>query len=127
MGRYGGNVSDGWGAYFTRCSYCGAKYHQSEGGCGCMDDLECQCGKGEWDGDESPRCGSCGTGPHEDGRSHGRDHVARKAHPGGIRAGDKYRRTVHFGYFPEGAFTLKVTRRLIEKGPEWAIEEVMES
>lgn len=123
----GWNVPDDWGSYYNRCSRCGSKYHASEGGCGCMDDLECQCGKGHWDGDDSPRCSSCGSGPREEGRSHSAVHVARKHHRGGIKPGDKYRRTVHFGYYPDGAFTLRVSRKLLEKGPLWAVDEVMES
>ena len=31
-----------WNAWYTNCSRCGTKYHQSEGGCGCLDDyVEC--------------------------------------------------------------------------------------
>lgn len=31
-----------WNSYYTRCSRCNSRYHQSEGGCGCLDDyLEC--------------------------------------------------------------------------------------
>jgi hypothetical protein len=98
----------------------------SEGGCGCMDDLECQCGSGSWDctgHDDMPTCNICGTGPHEDGRRHSKEHRARKTYlegrPGEIRPGDLYRRTAHFGYYPGGAFTLRVTRRRLEKGPAW--------
>ena len=93
-----------------------------------MDDLECQCGKGNWDGDDdSPRCSSCGTGPYQEGGSHSRTHVARKTHHGGIRVGDKYRRTVHFGHYPDGAFTLRISRCILEKGSSWAVDEIMES
>jgi len=119
-----GNVPDDWGCYFTKCSRCGTRYHASEGGCGCLEDLEpCQCGECRWDGEENPRCNSCGTGPHEDSRSHYKEHRARKAYlegrPGEIRPGDLYRRSVHFGYYPGGAFTLGVSRRRLEKGPAW--------
>lgn len=94
-----------------------------------MDSLEpCQCGKCNWE-DEfgGPRCCDCDTGPRTDGRTHRKTHVARKHHQGGIRPGDKYERIVHFGHYPGGAFTLTVRRRLLEKGPAWAVDEVMES
>lgn len=36
------NVPDDWGCYYTRCERCGSRYHESEGGCGCLDDhIEC--------------------------------------------------------------------------------------
>lgn len=93
-----------------------------------MDDLECQCGKNNWDGyDENPTCSSCGTGPHQDGHVHRKTHIARKYHHGGIKPGDKYMRIVQFGYFPNGAFTLSVRKQLLEKGPAWAVDEVMDS
>jgi len=38
----GWNVPDDWGSYYYKCSYCGGRYHASEGGCGCLDDHE-QC------------------------------------------------------------------------------------
>jgi hypothetical protein len=100
----------------------------SEGGCGCMEDVECQCGNFDWDGndDDDPRCSRCGTGPHEDGRRHSKEHRARKVYNEGrkseVRPGDLYRRTVHFGYYPGGAFTLRVTRARLEKGPAWGEE-----
>jgi hypothetical protein len=123
-----GNVPDDWGCYYTNCPRCGSRYHQSEGGCGCMDDLECQCGKGDWCADwDSPRCNSCGSGPYQEGRRHSSVHIARKNHGSSIKIGDKYRRTVHFGHYPGGAFTLKVTKQRLEKGPMWIVCEVMES
>jgi hypothetical protein len=124
----GWNVPDDWGCYYRRCDRCGSKYHASEGGCGCWDNIpDCQCGQRQWDGDEDPRCGSCGTGPYQEGRTHQSIHVARKYHARSIRPGDKYRRVVQFGYFPDGAFTLTVRKYLLEKGPLWAVDEVMES
>lgn len=33
------NVPDDWGSYYTKCEHCGSRYHLSEGGCGCGDDL----------------------------------------------------------------------------------------
>jgi len=31
-----------WNSYYSRCGRCGARYHDSEGGCGCLDDhVEC--------------------------------------------------------------------------------------
>jgi len=123
-----GNVPDDWGSFFTNCSRCGGRYHASEGGCGCMDDLECQCGSNDWDGEEEPRCSKCSTGPHEEGRRHSKQHRARKTYDEGksseIRPGDLYRRTVNMGYFPGGARTLSVKRYRIEKGPAWEDEGV---
>ena len=94
-----------------------------------MDSLECQCGEDSWDtsyGDE-PRCSSCGTGPYKEGRRRSAEHIARKQHGNDILVGDKYRRTVQFGYYPNGAFTLKVIKRRLEKGPMWIVRDVMES
>lgn len=36
------NVPDDWGMYYSKCGYCGSRYHASEGGCGCLEDAE-QC------------------------------------------------------------------------------------
>jgi hypothetical protein len=36
----GWNVPDDWGNYYSTCGLCGTKYHDSEGGCGCTEDLE---------------------------------------------------------------------------------------
>ena len=36
MGRYR-NVPDDWDSYWSRCSSCGNKYHDSDGGCPCED------------------------------------------------------------------------------------------
>lgn len=44
------NVPDDWDSYYSTCSRCGSKYHDSEGGCGCADDLV-QCGGGSDCGD----------------------------------------------------------------------------
>jgi hypothetical protein len=127
----GWNVPDDWGSYYRRCDRCGSKYHASEGGCGCMDDVgECQCGQCNWRtgyGSDTPRCRDCGTGPYVEGRSHRSVHVARKQHGGGILPGDRYCRTVQFGHYPEGAFTLRVSKSRLEKGPMWVVKEVMES
>jgi hypothetical protein len=125
----GWNVPDDWGSYYTKCSRCGSRYHQSEGGCGCMDSLEsCQCGKCNWeDTHAGPRCCDCDTGPREEGRKHRRVHVARKSHEPGIRPGDKYQRIVCFAHYPGGAFTLSVRKHRLEKGPNWVAAEVMES
>ena len=48
------NVPDDWGTFNTKCSYCGARYHMSEGGCGCLDEGKCvgcgaDCGRKEFD------------------------------------------------------------------------------
>lgn len=127
------NVPDNWGMYYQKCWRCGGRYHASEGGCGCLDNLECMCGKGNWDHDETPTCQSCNTGSYVQGRTHRRKHVARKTYHyynGGtqlILPGDVYERIVTFGYYPGGAFTLKVERRLISKGHNWIVYDVMDS
>lgn len=69
----GDSLPDDWGCYYTHCDLCGARYHMSEGGCSCCDDLDdCACGKNEWErrtgvflvDDEAPiRCACCGTEP----------------------------------------------------------------
>lgn len=93
-----------------------------------MDNLECQCGKGNWDGDEEPHCTACGTGSYQRGRTHRTKHIARKVHGNnGILPGDTYERIVTFGYYPGGAFTLSVTKKLLVKGPNWIAYEVMAS
>ena len=67
------NVPDDWGCYFTTCSTCGTRYHESEGGCGNCDKCEL-CG--EWFSleeleengmicDGCLTCGTCGE-PTED-------------------------------------------------------------
>jgi len=38
------NVPDDWGMYYSNCSFCGGRYHESEGGCGCHDYCE-MCGE----------------------------------------------------------------------------------
>lgn len=119
-----GNVPDDWSCYFHRCGRCGARYHASEGGCSCLDGLRCQCGKDNWeDVCDGYECRDCGTGPHEDGGTHITVHIARKAHGINIRPGDKYRRCVDFGHYPGGAFTLKVRKVRLEKGPAWPTAE----
>jgi len=42
----GQNVPDDWGTYYRNCDACGARYHASEGGCGCGGDEVCcdECG-----------------------------------------------------------------------------------
>jgi len=124
----GWDVPDDWGSYYNNCSRCEAQYHASEGGCGCMDDLECQCGKAVWEGDDDHlRCTECHTGPRVEGNMKSATHCARKAHGTHIRPGDKYIRTVTFGYFPDGARTLSIQKQRIEKGPLWAVAEIIES
>ena len=39
MGRYR-HVADDWASYWSRCSSCGNKYHDSDGGCGCEEYYE---------------------------------------------------------------------------------------
>ena len=98
-----------------------------------MDSLECQCGKGNWDGDEEPYCTACGTGSYVRGQTHRTKQIARKTYRnhvkpfGAILPGDTYERIVCFGHYPGGAFTLSVTKKLIVKGPNWIAYEVMDS
>lgn len=33
--RIADNVPDDWNNYWTRCGWCGGRYHASEGGCDC--------------------------------------------------------------------------------------------
>ena len=33
------NVPDDWNSYYQRCSLCRTRYHASEGGCMCTEDL----------------------------------------------------------------------------------------
>ena len=100
-----------------------------------MDNLECQCGKGNWV-DDPPYCKDCGTEDYVKGRTFKTKHRARKIHVIGnninnvscdVLPGDLYERSVTFGYYPGGAFTLKVTKRRLEKGPNWIAHEVMTS
>lgn len=68
-----GNLPDDWGCYYTHCDLCGRRYHMSEGGCDCTEELDdCACGKRQWErrtgvflrDDDAPiRCSSCGTEP----------------------------------------------------------------
>ena len=57
------NVPDDWDCYWHKCSICGSKYHASEPGCGCRDDMtECR-SCGEWtdndDLDDYNECEGC--------------------------------------------------------------------
>jgi len=110
------NVPDDWGMYYERCNRCGTRYHASEGGCGCLDDIEpCQCGHCRWNGADDIRCARCGTGPHVDGPVRTTIHTARIHHvsttrAGLIKPGDRYKRTVAMGHYPDGAFTMTVTK-----------------
>lgn len=116
-----------------KCSICGAHYHESDGGCGCTDNLMCQCGCREWErgANDELFCNWCHTGPFQEGKSHRSVHVARKTHSTKygepILPGDKYARIVTFGYYPGGAFSMKIINHIINKGPAWAVVEVMES
>jgi len=117
----GWNLPDDWGCYYNQCERCGHRYHASEGSCSCLDKLECQCGQNMWDRDEVPTCRSCGTHPYEEGRTHVSIQVAKKDHGRSIKRGDQYRRVVSFGHFPGGAFTLRVAKVRLQKGPAWTI------
>jgi len=68
------NVPDDWDMHWRRCEFCGQRYHASEGGCGCTDDLdECPCGECDWtrevDAFGRPAavyCSACGGRPGEE-------------------------------------------------------------
>lgn len=111
------NVPDDWGCYYTKCGLCETRYHMSEGGCGCTDDLECQCGSCCWDGNavEDLICSDCGTGPHEELRTIRTTHVARKDHDDGkILKGQSYLKTMEIGFYPNGRMTRFFSKRLLE-------------
>lgn len=117
----GWNVPDDWGSYYNHCSRCGGRYHASEGSCGCLDDLDCQCGSCDWVGDaDDIECRQCGGGPYQKGPTYRTTHVARKHHGPDIRPGDTYRRMVSLGHYRNGPRTLKVRKWRIEKGLAWA-------
>ena len=62
------NVPDDWDYYWTHCSICGSRYHLSEGGCSCTDDLDyCHCQSNDWHEHRGRIvCSSCGGEPGED-------------------------------------------------------------
>ena len=62
------NVPDDWGSYYRRCDLCGRRYHASEGGCDCTDDLDdCPCGQRDWASDCGViYCRSCMGHPGEE-------------------------------------------------------------
>lgn len=36
---------DDWDNFWRECPYCGARYHASDGGCTCLEEVECpECG-----------------------------------------------------------------------------------
>jgi len=123
--RFASNVPDDWGSYYRTCGICNRRYHASEGGCDCTDDLECACGSRDWAYDnwaEELTCRQCGSGPAVETFSRTRVHVARKAHKGNngeIRVGDRYKRTVYGGHFPNGPRWMCVAKNRVEKGPAW--------
>lgn len=109
MSRSPSNLPDDWNSYYRKCDRCGSRYHASEGGCGCLDNLEpCQCGECKWDGEE-PRCTECGTGPfEEDTLRQVTTQVARKTYNAGradeIHPGERYRKVTSRGHYPGGAW-----------------------
>jgi len=70
-------LPDDWGMYYRTCDVCGSRYHASEGGCSCYEELmdlePCHCGQCNWVcSDErsrhapisaSVRCDTCGEKP----------------------------------------------------------------
>ena len=110
------NVPDDWGCYYRNCSLCGGRWHASEGGCGCTDDLECQCGSGYWNGNsrDALTCSDCGTGPHEELSAKRTVHVARRDHVDGkILKGQQYSKMMSIGYFPNGRMTRSFRKTLL--------------
>ena len=111
------NVPDDWGCYYATCGWCGTRYHMSEGGCSCTEDLDCECGAGDWEGDslDDLTCRDCGTGPHEELRTIRTVHVARKDHADGrILKGQRYTKVMNIGFYPNGRMTRHFTKRLLE-------------
>jgi hypothetical protein len=99
----------------------------------------CPCGQEDWDCEdpEDATCKSCGMGPLNWTVHRTTTHVARKDHHpvetgpdsrsfvGGdiVKAGDKYRLQYWRGYFRSGPSVVGIMRRLITKGPGWAVTE----
>lgn len=121
MSRY---IPDDWGRYYRSCHLCGSRYHMSEGGCDCSDDLVCQCSdpsKADWGlsggsgfCEGEVRCSVCGSGPLEDLGSFITYHRARKDHKDKtVLKGDFYRKEVSIGYFQGGKFQRKITKRKV--------------
>lgn len=129
------NVPDDWNCYWRVCSFCGGRYHASEGGCDCLSDLTCQCeecdwqheqwGETPWEGgpvEHTLRCRKCGTGPATETFRKVSTHTARKpqqACNGEIRPGDRYQLTVWGGYYPGGRRWREFSKKRVEKGPGW--------
>jgi len=112
------NVPDDWGSYYRNCTICGEKYHLSEGGCYCTEDLDCQCGEGWWEKDLDGviSCSSCKTEPWVETSRVITFHKARKDHKhGNVRAGDHYARRVLYGYFPGGKSTRDIYCWTVDK------------
>lgn len=119
----GWDLPDDWGCFYTTCLICGRRYHKSEGNCGCLDDLEpCQCGKCDWEiqsmshEDSEFRCSRCGSGPFKENTIlRVTMQVALKDYPEGIQKGDRYRKVVSRGHYPDGAWgpwkTFRQSRR----------------
>lgn len=112
------NVPDDWNCWYVKCQRCGRRYHASEGGCVCLDELNpCQCERRNWGwcgSDDEIVCRSCHTGPRVDGRKRVTTQRAVKDYPG-IARGDMYRRVVVFSYFPGGARTIQVYRSKVKQ------------
>lgn len=114
------NLPDDWDLYYRTCTFCGGRYHASEGGCGCLDVLEpCQCGSPQWNGTsvKDLRCTKCGTGPFEAKTLQRVSYqVARKPYnvgtPQEIRPGDRYRKVTSRGHYPDGAWGPWVVTRI---------------
>ncbi len=114
------NVPDDWNSYYSTCSLCRSRYHQSEGGCDCSADLECECGKLDWIRCEEGTgltCKACHTGPWEELSTKRTTHTARKNHAdGSIQRGQRYTKTITLGYYPGGKFTRDIKKLIIEVG-----------
>ena len=115
------HIPDDWGRYYSTCSLCGNRYHDSEGGCDCHEDLVCQC-KDQSDSNwasvrikpfpaEVIQCLTCGSEPLEETGSFVTYHKARRDHKDGtISVGDFYRKEVFVGYFPGGRFYRRIEK-----------------
>ena len=79
----------------------------------------CKCGDCNWDNRINPHCLKCKTGPWTRGKTIISEHVARRDHKDGtVKCGDKYRKELHRGYFPDGPFTQAVFKTVLERSQQ---------
>jgi hypothetical protein len=105
-----------WG--WSRCKWCGEHYHASEGGCDCLEQYHCRCGRCDWRGghpaDEDTRCARCGTGAFVELPPRFRRRKARRDYPAaGIRAGQRYLEVFCRGFWPGGPWRRYSVKRRV--------------